>query len=691
MNDNNLVAERIEEMGVRTFSSAEMAFNLVALTVGPIKTLSETEPVYADLAGAMNKLKDLHIVTRDIRASIQQASTRIQVQNDSLKKDSKNAILKKRSKFEFGFKNEHHVTPNPALKELLDLSRTVVVTGFGEVGPWGNARTRWEMEAHGQFSLEGCIELAWIMGLIKYDRTKGTWIETSNGQSIADLDVKSKYEEQILKHTGIRMVEYASFEYDPAKKMISQEIVLQESMGPLEVSKAEADAFALQHGDKVVITVLDGDRYNVKFLPGCVMFIPKALKMDRFVAGQLPTGWDAARYGVPKDIIEQVDPVTLYVLVSTVEALLSSGITDPYEFYQYVHLSEVGNTSGGGVGGQFSNRGMYRTRFLDKPAASDTLQETFINTMPAWVNLLLLSSAGPIKTPVGACATAVESVEIGVDTLLSGRAKIVLVGGYDDFREESATEFANMGATSNSSVEVAKGREPSEMSRPMTASRGGFMESLGAGVQVLMTAEMAITMGCPIYGIVATTHMATDKQGRSVPAPGQGILTTARRIVNGSVRVLDITYRAEQLRQSKQRIVEWYQAELESINKYSLNIADDSQRKEFLNSTLKELEYEAERRRATELRHWGSDFATGDPRVSPLEAALARFGLTVDDIAVASFHGTGTKANDINEPEVLQKQLVHLGRTPGNMLPAICQKYLTGHPKGAAAAWMLNG
>lgn len=67
------------------------------------------------------------------------------------------------------------------------------------------------------------------------------------------------------------------------------------------------------------------------------------------------------------------------------------------------------------------------------------------------------------------------------------------------------------------------------------------------------------------------------------------------------------------------------------------------------------------------------------------------FGLTVDDIEVASFHGTSTTANDINETHVLNMQMEHLGRTKGNILPAVMQKYLTGHPKGAAAAWMLNG
>jgi len=40
---------------------------------------------------------------------------------------------------------------------------------------------------------------------------------------------------------------------------------------------------------------------------------------------------------------------------------------------------------------------------------------------------------------------------------------------------------------------------------------------------------------------------------------------------------------------------------------------------------------------------------------------------------------------------VVQAQMEHLGRRRGAPLLSIFQKYLTGHPKGAAAAWMLNG
>jgi fatty acid synthase subunit alpha, fungi type len=54
-------------------------------------------------------------------------------------------------------------------------------------------------------------------------------------------------------------------------------------------------------------------------------------------------------------------------------------------------------------------------------------------------------------------------------------------------------------------------------------------------------------------------------------------------------------------------------------------------------------------------------------------------------------HGTSTKANDTNEADVINTQLSHLGRTKGNPILAVCQKSLTGHPKGAAGAWQFNG
>lgn len=65
------------------------------------------------------------------------------------------------------------------------------------------------------------------------------------------------------------------------------------------------------------------------------------------------------------------------------------------------------------------------------------------------------------------------------------------------------------------------------MSRPNTSTRSGFLESEGCGIQILTTAKLALEMGLLISSSVALTTTATDKIGRSVPAPGQGILVNA--------------------------------------------------------------------------------------------------------------------------------------------------------------------
>jgi len=46
------------------------------------------------------------------------------------------------------------------------------------------------------------------------------------------------------------------------------------------------------------------------------------------------------------------------------------------------------------------------------------------------------------------------------------------------------------------------------------------MKSQGSGVQLIMTAKLALEMGVPNYGIVSLTAPATDKIGRSNPALG---------------------------------------------------------------------------------------------------------------------------------------------------------------------------
>ncbi|KAJ1865430.1 fatty acid synthase alpha subunit Lsd1 [Coemansia sp. RSA 989] len=720
MNANNIVAEGIEKLGVRTFSTQEMAFNILGLMHPTINALSQAEPVWADLNGGFQFIPDLKEATARLRASIRESSeVKKAVAADSAldfkavagptgERMHQSRVIKPRANHKFPFPQISSYEKLEHLRHLqgmVDLDKVVVVTGYGEVGPWGNAETRWEMEAFGEFSLEGCIELAWVMGYIKHfnGRLKNKqlysgWVDAKTEEPVEDKDIKARYEKQILEHTGIRLIEPELLDgYDPNKKPLMRELQIEHDMEPFEASSEEAAAFKLRNGDKVDVWENSDGSWSVRFLKGAMLMIPKALRFDRLVAAQIPTGWDPVRYGIPKDVADQVDPITCYVLVATVEALVRSGITDPYEFYKYVHVSEVGNSTGSGVGGMNSNKLMYKERYFDKDIQNDILQETFINTMAAWVNLLMMSSSGPIKPTVGACATSVLSVDVAIDTIQNGKAKIMLCGGFDYFQEDGSYEFAQMKATSNALDEFARGRTPAEMSRPCTTTRSGFMEGEGAGIMTVMSATTALEIGVPVYGVLAMCGTAMDKEGRSVPAPGQGILTSAREMP-GSVPspLLDIKYRRRQLESRRAAIKEWAQREQEYVQQEVEALKASPAglpcgEEVFVRERMAFIAKEARRQEAEALSLWGNNFWQQDPRIAPLRGALAVWGLTVDDIGVASFHGTSTKANDKNESHVIEQQFKHLGRTPGNACPAICQKWLTGHPKGAAAAWMLNG
>ncbi|GLA79249.1 hypothetical protein AtubIFM56815_000036 [Aspergillus tubingensis] len=710
MSANNIVAEAIEAEDVITFSSAEMALNIMALMTPAIAEACEDTPVYADLGGKMEQLADLKGLSTAARKQVQhQARARkaIAAEDELHEKLLKGpeeqqqpitapTTRKPRANLTVGhpdLPDYDSMTAGIQLpgRDMIDLNKTIVVVGYSELGPWGSARTRWDMERAGNLSPEGYVEMAWIMGLVKHFEgdQQGSpyvgWVDAKSNQPVHEADFAEKYGEYIHEHAGLRFIEPELYDgYDPAKKEFLQEVVVQEDLPIFQATRAVATAFKTKHGDKVSISPAgeDGEEYNVQFKPGARFLVPKAQPFDRLVSGQLPTGWDPKAYGIPADIVSQVDPITLYVLCCVCQAMLSAGIQDPYELYRHIHVSELANCIGTGAGGLIAMRGVYRDRYLDRDVQNDILQESFPNAMDAWANMLLMGAAGPIKSPSGTCATAIESLDTACEGIQAGKVKVALVGGTDDLQEEMSYEFANMKATANTVEELARGRTPREISRPTASSRAGFVESAGCGVQVLMTAQLALDMGVPIYGIVAYSQMAGDKIGRSVPAPGKGILTAARESTTASLSpLLDATFRQKQFEELRTQIQQGAARQLQQARQ-------DGQLSPHLAQVI-------DRAAASQIRQaqnlYGLDLRHQEPGISPIRAALAVWGLTVDDIGVASFHGTSTKANDKNESEVINTMMSHLGRTKGNPVMVVCQKYLTGHPKGAAGAWMLNG
>ncbi|GAB1195423.1 hypothetical protein APSETT444_004682 [Aspergillus pseudonomiae] len=675
MTTHDIIADKVEQHGIRTFSVAEMAFNIAMLLTPKFVAHCEDGPLDADFTGRLGTfgsrpgfLAELHqnvqLAAEVIRAvQAEDEHERLLSPGTKPTQQAPVAPIHPRSSLCVGYPHlpdyEREIRPLlPRLEGLQDPANAVVVVGYSELGPWGSARLRWEMESQGQWTSAGYVELAWLMNLIRHvdDESYVGWVDTQTGKPVRDGEIQALYGDHIDNHTGIRPIQSTS--YNPERREVLQEVAVEEDLPEFEVSQHTADAMRLRHGAHVSIRPSGNpDACRVKLKRGAVILVPKTVP---FVwgscAGELPAGWTPAKYGIPENLIHQVDPVTLYTVCCVAEAFYSAGITDPLEVFQHIHLSELGNFIGSSMGGPTKTRQLYRDVYFDYDIPSDVLQDTYLNTPAAWVNMLLLGCTGPIKTPVGACATGVESIDSGYESIMAGKTKMCLVGGYDDLQEEASYGFAQLKATVNVEEEIACGRQPSEMSRPMAESRAGFVEAHGCGIQLLCRGDIALKMGLPIYAVIASSAMAADKIGSSVPAPGQGILSFSRERARSSM--ISLTSRPS------------------SRSSISSEVSDKS----FLTSitSISNPAPRIQRARPT------TDMA-------PLRAALATWGLTIDDLDVASLHGTSTRGNDLNEPEVIETQMRHLGRTPGRPLWAICQKSVTGHPKAPAAAWMLNG
>jgi len=493
-------------------------------------------------------------------------------------------------------------------KNTLDLSDTYVIVGYGELGPYGTSNTRFAVEVSDQLSDVAVFELAWMTGLIRWENSGAYrgWIDTTADEPIAETNIADRFRDEVLQRSGIRPLESAFIDSENGEKEVLQPIYLEHALQFDVATQELAHAFVAKapNHSKAFATP---DGWRVEFNAGATIRVPRNTTLSRRFAGQLPSGFDFERWGIPADMAARTDRLALMNLIATVEAFLSAGIS-PEELLARVHPVRIANTQGAGMGGMESLKRMYHDHLLGEERQNDILQESLINVVASYIIQNYVESYGATTHPVAACATAAVSIEEAWDKLRLGKADFVVAGAFDDIGAEGMIGFGDMSATAETHDIERSGLSAREASRPNDKRRRGFVESQGGGTLLLTRANIALELGLPVHGILGWAGSFGDGIQRSVPAPGQGLIAAISKAMDHN-----------------------------------------------------------------------------------LEDALRRFGLRADDIGLIYKHDTSTPANDPNENRLHQEIQRHLGRTPGNPLPIVSQKWLTGHPKGGAAAWQSIG
>ncbi|ORA13772.1 3-oxoacyl-ACP synthase [Mycobacterium asiaticum DSM 44297] len=600
MGHNDAIVTAVEEAGVTTYSTDEMASMLLDLCDVESKVAAASSPIKADLTGGLGEAR---LDMAELAAKAREEMSADAGSGDDEATEGTIAALPSPPR-------GYTPAPPPEWDDLdVDPADLVVIVGGAEIGPYGSSRTRFEMEVENELSAAGVLELAWTTGLIRWeDDPQPGWYDTSSGDLVDEAELVERYHDAVLERTGIReFVDDGAIDPDHASPLLVS-VFLDKDFSFVVSSEADARAFVEFDPEHTVVRpVPDSTDWQVTRKAGTEIRVPRKTKLSRVVGAQIPTGFDPTVWGISPDMATSIDRVALWNIVATVDAFLSAGFS-PAEVMRYVHPSLVASTQGTGMGGMTSMQTMYHGNLLGRNKPNDILQEVLPNVVAAHVIQSYVGSYGSMIHPVAACATAAVSVEEGVDKIRLGKAELVVAGGLDDLTLEAIIGFGDMAATADTGMMRGRGIHDSKFSRPNDRRRLGFVEAQGGGTILLARGDLALRMGLPVLAVVAYAQSFGDGVHTSIPAPGLGALGAGRG---------------------------------------------------------------------------GKD--------SALVRALAKLGVSADDVAVVSKHDTSTLANDPNETELHERLADSMGRSVGAPLFVVSQKSLTGHAKGGAAVFQMMG
>ncbi|MDP9805807.1 fatty acid synthase [Trueperella bonasi] len=540
MGGNDPLVEAAEAAGVRTWSTDEMADQLVGLASKESREKARVEPIDADLTGGLEAI-DFPELAKN--AKVEEPAAPSEPEGETIS-----------------------ALPSPKVVGLPEYSDvwsdgsarpedTIVIVGVGEAGPWGSSRTRLSAElgiqADGEVDLTaaGVLELAWMTGLLTWhEAPKAGWYDAEDNY-VDESEIYERFRDEVVARCGVRRLS----DDGPIQDGGTVDMVTVFLDRPITFSvDSEEDARAYEVADPQFTEITPPSAENPDWLvtrkKGATTMVPRKTTLSRYVAGQLPKDFDPTRWGIPASMIESADKMAVWNLVTTVDAFISAGF-EPAELLEAVHPTQIASTQGTGFGGMSSMRKLFVERFLGEDVPQDILQETLPNVIAAHTMQSYVGGYGAMVQPVAACASAAVSLEEGLDKIATGKAKFVVTGANDDISVESLEGFGFMNATADSASLEEQGIHDRFFSRAGDLRRGGFVEGQGGGTVLIARGDLALELGLPVYAVVGYVQTFADGAHTSIPAPGLGALAAghggknsrmARDLAKLGVKVDDI-------------------------------------------------------------------------------------------------------------------------------------------------------
>ncbi|EZH75661.1 beta-ketoacyl-ACP synthase [Aquimarina atlantica] len=150
-----------------------------------------------------------------------------------------------------------------------------------------------------------------------------------------------------------------------------------------------------------------------------------------------------------------------------------------------------------------------------KRLGSTTVTQTMASGISAFLGGML-GCGNVVTTNSSACSTGTEAILMAYDRISSGKAEIILAGSTSD-----SGPYVWGGFDAMRILPYKYNDNPTEASRPMSATASGFVPGSGAGALVIESLDSAQKRGATIYAEILGGHVNSggQRKGGSMTAP----------------------------------------------------------------------------------------------------------------------------------------------------------------------------
>jgi len=341
-------------------------------------------------------------------------------------------------------------------------------------------------------------------------------------------------------HTLVRRIESQHFdvEHVPYNKMVAGNVT--------EGQQASFITKARNLPDKIPanwqVADIGESKVRIDIVGDSEFLVPSYRKAPVQSAGQLPTGFEPGSLYQSRNHPRGLQ-MTVY---AASDAVRSVGI-DWQTLCQKVSPDMMSVYAGSCMGqlDQNGHGGMISARVNGKRTTSKQCPFGLIEMPADFVNAYVLGSLGNTGTAVGACASFLYNLRMGILDIQSGRARVAVVGNSEaPLVPDVLDGYHAMGALASDAELLALDADKKlsladhrRACRPFSTNCG-FTMSESSQYVVLFDDELAMELGATIYGATPDVFVNADGFKKSISSPGVGNYITVAKAMAAARSIL---------------------------------------------------------------------------------------------------------------------------------------------------------